>query len=110
VAADDSLGAGTAVSGAVTVPGESSLFPRLALTPAGFGMVTWQQHDPGAGHQQVHVRARRIDGTWANQQTLATTGKARLPQITLDPAGDALAAWDGTNGGDQIIQAAAQPR
>lgn len=111
VAADGSLGSGTAVSGAVTVPGETSLFPRLALTPAGFAMVAWQQHDPGAGHQQVHVRARRIDGTWANQQTLATTGKARLPQITLDPAGDALAACTGTAGsGTPIIQAAAQPR
>jgi hypothetical protein len=103
VAADGSLGAGTAVSGAITT--QASLFPHLAVTPQGFAMAVWNQ--PDSGTSQIHARARRIDGTWANQQTLATPGASRLPVVSLDAAGDALAAWGSADSGG-IIDAAGQ--
>ena len=105
VAADGSLGAGTALSGAITT--QASLFPDLAVTPQGFAMAVWNQ--PDGGTSQIHARGRRIDGSWANQQTLATTGASRLPVVSLDTAGDALATWAGADSGG-IIEAAAQPR
>lgn len=63
---------------------------RLAVSPGGDAMAVWRQGDGSA----LRVYASRLEGSsgaWGDPGLLDTGGA--IPQIVLDPAGNAIAIW-----------------
>jgi hypothetical protein len=72
-----------------------------ALSPGGLGLVSWIESVNG---QQV-LKARSLDGV-ASERILSTAGDAAQPQLAFDGAGNAIAVWTQTSGGQRSIWSA----
>jgi hypothetical protein len=90
-------------------PGQDASWARVAVDSAGDAVVSWQRVDH-ADVTVVQARRRAVDGTLSAVQTLSDgefTGE--LPQVAVAPGGSALVAWQGFDGANVRIQAAAGP-
>ena len=80
---------------------------ELAVSPAGKAVAVWEC--PKGGNTIVQGTTRRPGGSWSAPHDLSAPGHdAQVPQVALDPAGNALAIWTRSNGTDVILQAALQ--
>ena len=92
----------------LSAAGHDADFPQVALDAAGNGLAVWEG-DNGT-NEIVQAAARPAGGAWSAPQDLSATGQnAHRPQVALDPAGNALAVWERSNGTNLIVQAAARP-
>jgi hypothetical protein len=110
--ANDIVEAATKVSGTPWLPaqelsaaGQNAFSLQIAVNPAGDAVAIWTSFD---GTNYVAEAASRLSGgAWAlPARALSAVGQnAESPQVAVDPAGDAVATWDRSNGTNTIVQA-----
>jgi hypothetical protein len=73
-------------------PGVNASREQVAIDPAGNALVVWQR--PTFGDNRVQARFRPAGGGFGVTQNLSVANAhAEGPQVTFDPAGNALATW-----------------
>lgn len=92
----------------LSAPGADTDAPRIAVDPAGNAVAVWSRFD-GTDYR-VQAASKPVAGAWGAPVDLSAPGEdAGEPQVAIDPAGNAVAAWSRSNGANTIIQAASKP-
>ncbi len=92
----------------LTVQGEISFEPEVAMDSEGDATAVWE-HDDGAA-LLIQSADMPAGGTWQPTVDLSEAGENAVhPQIAADPGGDAFAVWARNNGSNEIVQGAARP-
>ncbi len=81
--------------------------PQIAITPSGYAVAIWEEFDGTNSIVRAATRAS-FSSPWSAPVTLSlpTTSPAQIPQIAVDPAGNAVAIWVSFNGTINQIQGA----
>jgi hypothetical protein len=78
--------------------------PHVAIDPDGDAVVTWWRFD--GSHDRVEARAISAAGVLGAIKTISKAGQNALaPQVALDADGDAVIAWQRSDGANERIQA-----
>jgi hypothetical protein len=90
---------GSGFGAAQTVTGsENAANLALAMNPRGAAVAAWQHCSSGADpcpHFSIHAATRPPDGTFGAPVTISPRPQgAFFPTLGINPAGDAVAAWD----------------
>ncbi len=86
-----------------------SFFPHVAMDQAGDAVAVWYRSNGSNNIVQASV-APAASGVWQTPADLSATGEDALnAAVATDPAGDAVAVWQRSNGTNQIVQAAVRP-
>ena len=102
--AGGSFGPAVDLSGA----GQDADSPRVAVSEQGDAMVVWERFD--GANQRIQTAIRPAGGSFGGAVDLSEAGQdAHLPQLALDPAGDAVAVWKRSDGIHDRIQATVRP-
>ncbi|HEU0317474.1 MAG TPA: PASTA domain-containing protein, partial [Solirubrobacteraceae bacterium] len=82
-------------------------FPvQVALGESGDALAVWVRFDD-TGRQIIQAAREPGATTWDPAQDLSAPGQnAHYPQVAVDPAGNAVAAWTRSDGSHDIVQAA----
>jgi hypothetical protein len=89
--------------------GQDASFPRMGVSAGGAAVVAWQRVDH-ADVSVVQARRRAADGVLSAVQTLSDADwTAEVPQVAVAPGGAALVTWQGIDGANTRIWAAAGP-
>jgi len=84
---------------------EDASYPEVAVTPGGDAVAVWEVFD--GSDYLIQAATQAAGGTWQGPVDLSAPGNdAEEPQVGVDPAGDAVAAWVRYDGTDDIVQAA----
>ena len=88
--------------------GENARLPQIAVDPQGDAVAVWRRD---AGTKWIVQSATRpAGGSWSAAVDLSPSGEyAELPQIAVDPQGDAVAVWQRYDGSNWIVQSATRP-
>jgi hypothetical protein len=89
-------------------PQEHAIEPHVAVDPAGDAVVVWTKRQ-GSTSDQVIQAAVLAHGatTFSSPQNLSPGGQAaESPGVTVDQAGDAVAAWQQFDGSSSMIDTA----
>lgn len=99
---------GGAWSGPVELSGANGANPEVAVNPDGDLTAVWTGIDPDTDNTVVRSKSRRAGGAWSATATdlSSDAGDASDAQVTVDPQGDATAAWSYSENGDMAVQAA----
>jgi hypothetical protein len=92
----------------LSAPGRTEgAFPvQVALGESGDALAAWVRFD-ATGRQIVQAAREPGTTTWDPAQDLSASGQdAHYPQVAVDPAGNAVAAWIRSDGSHGIVQAA----
>lgn len=91
----------------LSVAGENDgFYPQVAIDAASNAIAVWQRFD--LSHDIVQAAVRTAGGDWSAPDEISAAGdNARSPRISMNAAGDAVAAWAVLFGGG--IQAAVRP-
>ncbi|MFT3866295.1 MAG: PKD domain-containing protein [Solirubrobacterales bacterium] len=88
--------------------GENAHAPQVAVDPGGDAVAVWHRSDGSTYVVQATTRA--AGGGWQPPVDLSAPGvDAKDAQVAVDQAGDAVAVWEGYEGGHWIAQAASRP-
>jgi hypothetical protein len=83
----------------ISAPGQDAPDPQVAVDRFGNAVFTWQQFN--GNRHRIQARALSAAGVLSPIQTLSGSGQdAFVPQVAVDPQGDAVFTWrrfDGTN-------------
>lgn len=89
-------------------PAQTADRPQVAVDATGDTTAVWRQ--TGGGYYRVTAATRPAGGSWSAADTLSDAGQhAYLPQVAVDPDGDATAVWHRTDGSHNRVQAATRP-
>jgi hypothetical protein len=92
----------------ISTAGRDAFEPQVALDGAGNAIAVWTQYD--GARSRTHAAFRPAGGSFGGDQTISSGGQdAIAPQISLDPAGNAVAVWYRFDGATDRIQAAVRP-
>jgi uncharacterized repeat protein (TIGR01451 family) len=89
--------------------GQDATAPQVVMGPTGEVLVVWTRFN---GTNKIIQAASRPTGAgaWSAPANLSEAGQdAGVAQLAIDPAGDAVAVWERSNGVNTIIQAAKRP-
>jgi hypothetical protein len=91
----------------LSATGQDGLFPQIALDSAGDAVAVW---DTRKGSDYViEAATRAAGGAWQTGEEISAPGKdleEPHARVAVDPAGDAVAAWERYNGANYIVEAA----
>ena len=76
--------------------GEASpdpLFPQLALSDAGQGLVIWSTEGPAPGDRIVACHYDRSARSWSDRPTLVAPGRSTYLRMAMDARGNAIVLW-----------------
>jgi uncharacterized protein YheU (UPF0270 family) len=100
--ADGTLGPTLTVSAA----GQEADYPQVAVAPNGNAVIAWQFYDESVSLERIQVRTLSAAGALGSTETLSPASQdAEYPQVAVDKQGDAVLAWDSTDGTTHRIQA-----
>jgi hypothetical protein len=89
-------------------PGRSAFNPQVAVDGTGKAMFTWARSD--GTNSLIEARSRSAAGVLRPFTTLSDPGQdAFMPQVAVDPAGDALVTWQRSDGANSRIQLSVGP-
>jgi hypothetical protein len=89
----------------LSVGGQDTAFPEVALDAAGNAVAVWELYETPSAI--VQAASRPAGGPWGSPQDLTASGQSPdVPELALDRAGNAVAVWQSADG---IIRAAARP-
>ena len=92
----------------LTAPGLDAYNPEIAIGPQGEAIAIWARVD--GGKPLIQVATRAVDGGWSAATNLSAPGQqADRPQVAIDAQGNAIAAWERSDGSHYIVQAATRP-
>jgi hypothetical protein len=92
----------------LSYPGRSAFNPQVAVDGGGNAMFTWARLD--GNFNLIEARSRSASGILRPFTTLSDPGQnAFLPQVAVDPTGDALVTWQRFDGANFRIQVSAGP-
>jgi len=86
--------------------------PQVALDTRGNAFAVWEHSDAVSDTTIVETALRPAGGSWQAPVELTPPGAEGFsPQIAVDPAGDAIAAWRQSTGSDsnQLVEASERP-
>ena len=91
----------------LSTAGQNAKAPQVAIDPAGNAVAVWARY---SGTKFIIQSASRpAGGAWTPAVDLSAEGQnAEAPQVALDLAGDAVAAWARFDGSKSIIQSASR--
>jgi hypothetical protein len=88
--------------------GQHAGSPHIASGASGNAIAVWSRSN--GTNDIVQASFRPAGGVWQPAEDLSTPGQeADSPRVALDPAGNAMAVWDRSNGTDDILQASYRP-
>ncbi|HWH19401.1 MAG TPA: PKD domain-containing protein [Solirubrobacterales bacterium] len=91
----------------ITADGDDADGPQIAINPAGETVAVWYRAN--GTNDVVQSASGSVDGPWGPITELSLAGQnAWEPQVAIDPAGEAVATWDGFDGSDYIAQTASK--
>ncbi len=92
----------------VELSGSTGRNPQVAVNPDGDVTAVWSETDPDTDNAVVRSKSRPAGGAWSAAATdlSSDAGNAVDPQVTVDPQGDATAAWLYSEDDDLVVQAA----
>lgn len=94
----------TTISG----PIGASYAPTVAMDDKGGAVVAWQWWD--GSYRRIVAAVRSSDGAWSKPDELSAPGHtATAPEVAMDAAGNAIAAWIRSNGIAPAAQTASRP-
>jgi hypothetical protein len=89
-------------------PGRSAFNPQVAVDGTGEAMFTWARSD--GTNSLIETRSRSAAGVLRPFTTLSDPGQdAFMPQVAVDPTGDALVTWQRSDGANSRIQLSVGP-
>jgi hypothetical protein len=87
----------------LSIPGESTEAPHVAVDPAGTAIAVWSATD--GTPKVIQTSIRPAGGSWSPAGRLSELGRnATEPQVGFDPSGDAVAVWTRDNGSNTVVQ------
>ena len=90
----------------LSAPGQDASFQRVALDAAGNAVAIWRRSN--GTNLIVQGSSRPVGGAWQPGKDLSAPGQhARVPQLDMDPAGNAVAVWERASGGTGDVAQAA---
>jgi hypothetical protein len=93
----------------ISPSGQPTGDPQVAVDASGNAVAVWMGYNGITPIVQAAIRPG-ASGLWSAPQQLSAPGQpAENPQVAVDPAGNAIAVWQRSNGANWIIQAAARP-
>jgi hypothetical protein len=91
----------------LSATGLDAIYPAVAADPNGHAVVAWEIFD--GANERIQARTRSADGTRGSTLTLSAAGKdAASAHVAVDPNGNAVFAWLGSDGTVQRMQARAR--
>jgi PKD domain len=89
---------------ALSAESQNAEGPDVAMDAQGNAVAVWQQRDVT---QMIQAAVRPAGSeTWQAPVGLSAVGEnASIPQVAVDPQGDAVVVWTGSNGGNRIVEA-----
>jgi hypothetical protein len=89
----------------LTAAGQVASLPRVAFDPAGNAITVWERFN--GVNNVIQAAMRPAGGAWGVTQDLTLPGlNAFSPEVAFDPAGNAVAVFERSNGANAIVQAA----
>jgi PKD domain len=93
----------------LTAKGDSASLPRVAIDAAGDATVVWYR-SKGTGEVVEATTRSAATGSFSNPVVLSNEAEPALyPFVAMNAEGDTAVAWIGSNGADEIVQAAVRP-
>ncbi len=93
---------------ALGAAGPTEADPRLAAGPRGEEFAIWISEQSGS--RIVQVATRSAAGQWSAAHSISASAQGAFdPQIVVDAAGEALAAWEESTSESSAIQVASRP-
>jgi hypothetical protein len=87
---------------------QDAFSPQVGMDDAGDAVITWRRFD--RTNWRIQARERSAGSALSPEQNLSTPGQdADLPQVVVDPNGDAVVTWERPDGLNTRIQASAGP-
>jgi len=84
---------------------QSARQPRVAVGPSGDAFVVWESFE--VSYYVVQAIQRPVGGDWSAVGNVSPQGRdSHAAEIAVDPLGDAVAVWEGTESAGQVVQAA----
>jgi hypothetical protein len=82
-------------------------FPQISVTPSGYSIAVWEELNGTSSTIKSSTRSV-FGGVWSSPLTIsaATTISSQVPQVSIDPNGNAVAVWVRNNGSRAVTQAA----
>ncbi|MCI0381962.1 MAG: hypothetical protein L0207_02780 [Chlamydiae bacterium] len=94
----------------ISAPGDIVAVPaQVAVDSAGGNSVAVWQRSNGI-NTIIQAATKPFGGDWSTPVDLSAVGQdAQVPQVAIDPSGNAVAIWIRSNGVNFIVQAATKP-
>jgi hypothetical protein len=89
-------------------PGQDASRPQVAVDQSGNAVFVWKRFDGSSGSccDRIEARTRSATGTLGAVQTLSDAGQnADVPQVAVDPNGNAVFTWTRSDGLNTRIEA-----
>lgn len=79
--------------------------PQMAINSSGYAVAVWEELN---GTSTVRASTMQFGGSWSAPIDISQPGSdsSQIPQVAVDPAGNAVAVWARNNGSFTIMQAA----
>src|SRR6266566_5054079 len=91
----------------LSTAGQDALYPQVAVDENSNAVFAWQRFD--GSNQRIQARVRSAAGTLAATHTLSAAGQdATEVHVAVDPSGDAVFAWERSDGTVDRIQSRAR--
>jgi hypothetical protein len=80
----------------------------VAVSPSGYAVVVWEDYN---GVSVVKASTKQVGGSWSTPVHISeiTSELSQIPQVAVDPAGNAVAVWTRYNGDVDVIESASLP-
>ncbi len=89
--------------------GTNGADPEVALAPDGEAVAVWSRSGLGP-NSIIQAATGRIGAPWSPAVDVSANGEAvESPQVAIDGAGEAFAAWSSSDGAPSLIQSATRP-
>lgn len=91
----------------VTISGTVSSDPQIGVDTAGNSVAIWQEFD--GVNTNIQAAILPIGGSWSTPVTISSSVGSNIdaiPQIAVDPAGNAVAVWEELTAGSSTVKAA----
>jgi hypothetical protein len=94
----------------LSAPGDSALFPHVAVDPRGNAVAVWEHFEGTNFVVQAAVRPAAT-GVWQAPVDLSAPSESTntSPQVAVDRRGNAVAVWELFNGPNYVVQASVRP-